>query len=36
VKQENERRAASGKDDGFDSKVRDAVRDQAAKAGIAY
>jgi uncharacterized protein YegL len=36
VVQENERRAASGKDDGFDAKVREAVKSQAAVAGIAY
>ena len=36
VAQESARRAASGKDDGFDSKVRDAVRNQAAAAGITY
>ena len=37
VAQESTRRAASGKDDGFDAKVRDAVRQQAAKAaGITY
>ena len=36
VAKENERRAAAGKDDGFDAKVRDAVREQAAVAGITY
>src|SRR5215813_6080530 len=36
VAQESARRAASGKDDGFDAKVRDAVRQQAAGAGITY
>jgi Mg-chelatase subunit ChlD len=37
VKQESERRAAAGTGkDGFDSVVRDAVRNQAAKAGITY
>jgi hypothetical protein len=36
VADESARRAASGKDDGFDSKVRDAVRKQAAVAGITY
>ena len=36
VAQENARRAAAGKDDGFDAKVRDAVRKQAAVAGITY
>jgi uncharacterized protein YegL len=36
VAQENARRAAAGKDDGFDAKVRDAVRNQAAAAGITY
>jgi uncharacterized protein YegL len=36
VEKEHQRRAASGKDDGFDSKVREAVRAQAAKAGITY
>ena len=36
VADESTRRAASGKDEGFDSKVRDAVRTQAAVAGITY
>jgi Mg-chelatase subunit ChlD len=36
VAQENQRRAAAGKDDGFDAKVRDAVRNQAKTAGITY
>ena len=36
VADETARRAAAGKDDGFDSKVRDAVRKQAAAAGITY
>jgi uncharacterized protein YegL len=36
VVQETARRAASGKDDGFDAKVREAVRAQAAVAGITY
>ena len=36
VAKENERLAESGKDDGFDLKVRDAVRAQAAAAGITY
>jgi len=36
VANETKRRAAEGKDDGFDSKVRDAVRKQAAAAGITY
>ena len=36
VADETARRAAEGKDDGFDSKVRDAVRKQAAVAGITY
>jgi uncharacterized protein YegL len=36
VADETARRAATGKDDGFDSKVRDAVRKQAAAAGITY
>jgi hypothetical protein len=36
VAKENERRATSGKDDGFDAKVREAVKNQAAVAGITY
>jgi uncharacterized protein YegL len=36
VADETTRRAAEGKDDGFDAKVRDAVRKQAAAAGITY
>jgi cell division GTPase FtsZ len=38
VAKENERLAASGKEkkDGFDAVVRDAVRKQAAVAGITY
>ncbi len=36
VAEESARRAASGKDDGFDARVRDAVRAQAAVAGITY
>jgi hypothetical protein len=36
VARENERRAAAGKDDGFDAKVRNAVREQAAAAGLTY
>jgi Mg-chelatase subunit ChlD len=36
VAKENARRAADGVDGGFDSKVSDAVRKQAAAAGIAY
>jgi Mg-chelatase subunit ChlD len=36
VADEIARRAAAGKDDGFDAKVRDAVRKQAAVAGITY
>jgi uncharacterized protein YegL len=36
VANETSRRAAAGEDDGFDAKVRDAVRTQAAAAGITY
>ena len=36
VAEETRRRAASGEDDGFDSRVFDAVRSQAAEKGIAY
>lgn len=36
VKSEVERRRAAGKADGFDSKVLDTIRSQAAEAGIAY
>ena len=36
VADENARRAASGEGDGFDVKVLESVREQAASAGIAY
>jgi hypothetical protein len=36
VAKELGRLSASGKDDSFDTKVRDAVRAQAAVAGITY
>src|SRR5262245_47816558 len=36
VAKENERLAASGKDDSFDAKVHEAVRAQAVEAGITY
>jgi len=36
VAKENERRAAAGKDDGFDLKVQEAVRLQALAYGISY
>jgi uncharacterized protein YegL len=36
VADESARRAASGEGDGFDAKVLESVRDQAAAAGIAY
>ncbi|MEM7411698.1 MAG: vWA domain-containing protein [Myxococcota bacterium] len=36
VKKEQARRAAEGEGDGFDAEVLETVREQAAKAGIAY